>query len=265
MTESTSSSDLVLLTRPETGVAHLVLNRPAAMNALDLATARAFRKACEQLAGDREVRAVVLRGKGRGFGAGGDLASMREKPEVSVPELIGEMNVALGLLAHLDAPVIASLHGVVAGGSLSLSLACDLAIAAEGTRFTLAYANVGASPDVSGTWSLPRLVGLRKALELALLCEPFDAAEALRLGLVNRVVPAGALEEETAKLARRLADGPTVAFGQTRRLMRAAFETTLTAQLEGERQGFAACTRSEDFRAAVAAFLEKRKPVFQGR
>jgi len=264
MTTSSPSQPVQLLPTGD-GVVHLVMNRPEAMNALDLPTARSFRLACDTLASQRDLRAVVLRGAGRGFGAGGDLASMREDPQATVPELIGELNVAVRLLAELDAPVVASLHGVVAGGSLSLSLACDLAIAADGTRFNLAYANVGACCDVGGTWSLPRIVGLRKALELALLCEPFDAAEALRLGLVNRVVPAASLEEETARLASRLAAGATFAFGQTRRLMRAAFDTPFAEQLEAERQGFAACTGTDDFRGAVAAFLEKRKPVFSGR
>jgi 2-(1,2-epoxy-1,2-dihydrophenyl)acetyl-CoA isomerase len=262
---ASSSSQLVQLLPAGSGIVHLVINRPDAMNALDISTARSFREACEKLTAQRDLRAVVLRGTGRGFGAGGDVASMRGDAQSIILELIGEMNAASKLLAQLDAPVIASLHGVVAGGSLSLALSCDLAIAAEGTRFNLAYANVGATPDVGGTWSLPRLVGVRKAMELALLCEPFDAAEALRLGLVNRVVALDALEDATSNIATRLAAGPTIAYGLTKRLMRASFETPYAAQLEAERQSFAACTATEDFRGAVASFLEKRKPAFHGR
>lgn len=243
----------------------VTFNRPEAMNAIDVPTARKFRTVCESIAKDQSVRAVVLRGSGRCFGAGGDVASMREDPENVVDELIGEMNVALGLLGEIDAPVIASVHGVVAGGSLSLSLGCDLVIAAEGTKFNLAYAKLGTCCDLSGTWSLPRIVGLRKALELALLSDPFDTAEALRLGIVNRVVPANRLDLETDELALKLATGATRAFGQIRKLMRGSFETPLSAQLSAEREAFKACTRTDDFRNAVSAFLSKSKPQFEGR
>jgi 2-(1,2-epoxy-1,2-dihydrophenyl)acetyl-CoA isomerase len=258
-------SKSIVLARDGSGIAHVVFDRPEAMNAIDVTTARRFRQICEELASDRGLRVVVLRGNGRCFGSGGDVASMRDDPEPVIDELIGEMNVAMGLLGQLDAPVVASLHGVVAGGSLSLSLGCDLAIAAEGTRFNLAYSNLGTCCDLSGTWSLPRIVGLRKALELALLSEPFDAAEALRLGIVNLVVRADALEAETLALAQRLASGATRAYGQIRRLMRASFETPLADQLHAEREAFKACTRTEDFQGGVAAFLDKRKPLFTGR
>lgn len=236
-------TDPVLLSR-EGGIAFLTLNRPEAMNALDVPTAQVFLAACRTLSGDATVRAVVVRGSGRAFGVGGDLAAL--------------------LLAALDAPVIASLHGVAAGGSLSLSMACDLAIAAQGTRFNLAYANVAASCDVSGSWNLPRLVGLRNAMQIALLSETFDAAEALRLGLVNWVVPGADLERETLALAQRLAAGPTLAYGRLKRLMRQSFETALPAQLDAERENFKASTDTGDFKEALQAFFAKRPPVFKG-
>jgi len=261
--ELTSTAGVVLQPAGP-GIVHLVFTRPQAMNAIDVPTARQFRALCEQLAARSDLRVVVLRGEGRAFGAGGDVASMRTDAEAVVGELIAEMNAALEFLCGLDAPVIASLHGVVAGGSLSLSLACDLAIAADDTRFNLAYAGLGTCCDLSGTWSLPRIVGLRKALELALLSEPFNAAEAQRLGIVNRIVPAATLQEETDRLAQRLAAGATRAYGQIRRLMRASFEATLPVQLQAEREGFLACTRTQDFQGAVAAFLDKRKPQFAG-
>jgi len=179
-------------------------------------------------------------------------------------ELIGSLHEAVVLLANINAPVIASLHGAVAGGSLSLSLACDLAIAADTARFNLAYANIGASCDVSGSWNLPRLVGLRNAMQIALLSETFDAAEALRLGLVNRVVPADRLHEETMALARRLAAGPTQAYGRMKRLMRQSFETDLATQLDAERENFKASTQTDDFKAGISAFLAKRPALFKG-
>ncbi|RYX93504.1 MAG: enoyl-CoA hydratase [Comamonadaceae bacterium] len=254
----------VLLTR-DGGIAFLTLNRPDAMNALDVATAGAFLAACRTLSGDASVRAVVVRGSGKAFGVGGDLAALRHDSAAVAEALIGTLHEAVLLLAALDAPVIASLHGVAAGGSLSLSMACDLAIAAEGTRFNLAYANVAASCDVSGSWNLPRLVGLRNAMQIALLSETFDAAEALRLGLVNRVVPAADLERETLALAQRLAAGPTLAYGRLKRLMRQSFETGLPAQLDAERENFKASTGTADFSEALAAFFGKRPPVFEGR
>lgn len=257
-------TDLVLLAQPEPGLVTLTLNRPGAMNAMDLPLARAFAAACERLAQERCARVVVISGAGRAFGAGGDLQSLHADPQ-QVGALIDAMHRGIRILATLDAPVVASLHGVVAGGSLSLSSACDLAIAAEGTKFNLAYANIGASCDLGASWGLPRLVGLRRALEIALLSEAFDAQEALRLGLVNRVVPAEALVEETMKLARRLAAGPTTAYGHLRRLMRQSMETPLSQQLDAERDAFVACSRTGDFAGAVEAFLKKERPVFKGR
>jgi 2-(1,2-epoxy-1,2-dihydrophenyl)acetyl-CoA isomerase len=197
-----SSSTAPVLLHREGAVAWLTLNRPAALNALDIPTANAFLACCEELAADTGVRAVVLKGEGKTFGVGGDLAALRHDAAATAMALIEPLHRAVLLLTSMDAPVIASLHGSVAGGSMSLSMACDLAIAADTTRFNLAYVNVAANCDVSGSWHLPRLVGLRNAMAIALLGDSFDAAEALRLGLVNRVVPAVALQEETDALAR---------------------------------------------------------------
>ena len=162
------------------------------------------------------------------------------------------------------ASILALGDGVAAGGSLSLSMACNLAIVAEGTRFNLAYANVAASCDVSGSWNLPRLVGLRNAMQIALRPETFDAAQALRLGLVNWVVSAANLERETLALAQRLATGPTLAYGRLKRLMRQSFETALPAQLDAERENFKESTATGDFKEALQAFFAKRPPVFRG-
>jgi len=162
------------------------------------------------------------------------------------------------LLAEMRAPVIASLNGAVAGAGLSLALACDFAIAADSAQFTLAYVNIGASCDLSGSWSLPRLVGLRKALELALLGERFDAAEALRLGLVNRVVPEDQLDAQVLALAQRLADGPAQSIAQMKRLMRISFEHDLRGQLDAERAAFLRCASTHDFAEGLEAFLARR-------
>ena len=247
------------------GIARLRFNRPQQLNTLDIATAESFVAACREIAADPSVRVVVISGEGRGFGAGGDLASFRTGAEAAATVLIDRMHEAVRILVALDAPVLASLHGVVAGGSMSLAMACDLAIAAEGTKFNLAYINIGTSSDLSSSWHLPRAVGLRKALEIALLSETFDAAEALRLGLVNRVVAADKLAEETDLLAKRLADGPTLALGRMKRLMRASFANDLATQLDLESEAFRASTHTHDFNEALDAFFGKRKPRFEGR
>ncbi|MFM9881143.1 MAG: enoyl-CoA hydratase/isomerase family protein [Burkholderiaceae bacterium] len=257
----------VLLTQ-EAGIATLTFNRPAAMNALDVATAVAFAQACQTLTDTPDLRVVVLRGAGRAFGVGGDLSAFHEPAQDAqtvANALIAHMHEGVKLLAALNAPVLASLHGVVAGGSLSLSLACDLAIAAEGTRFNLAYANVAANCDVSGSWNLPRMVGLRNAMQIALLSDTFDAQEALRLGLVNRVVPADKLEEETAALTQRLAKGPTLAYGRMKKLLRQSFDNDLPTQLDAEREAFVASTQTSDFNEALTAFFAKRPAVFTGQ
>jgi 2-(1,2-epoxy-1,2-dihydrophenyl)acetyl-CoA isomerase len=250
----------------EGAIASLVFNRPGQLNALDLPSAQAFAEACASLTQDAAVRVVVLRGQGRCFGAGGDLQGfVRTDAAEHAGRLIEAMHQGLMHLAALNAPVIASLHGSVAGGSMSLALGCDLAIAADDTRFNLAYAKVAANCDVGGSWSLPRLVGLRRALQIALLSETIDASEALHLGLVNRVVPVAELAAATREWAERLAQGPTLAYGRMKRLLRSSFDHDLATQLALERQGFQASAATDDFAEAVAAFFARRPPHFTGR
>lgn len=254
-----------LLHGREGAVAHIRFNRPNVLNAIDSATAAAFLKACQAIAADSDVRAIVISGEGRAFMAGGDIAQFRDDPGSIPTTLIEPMHEALQILTTLRAPVIASVQGAVAGAGMSLVLACDLAIAAENTRFSLAYVNLGTSCDLGASWNLPRLVGLRRALEIALLSDPVDASEALRLGLVNRVVPTGALAEETRMLAGRLASGAPTAQGMLKRLMRESYGRDFHAQLEAEKSGFSHCAATEDFTEAVSAFLAKNMPVFTGR
>lgn len=259
-----SNPDSPLLQRRDGAVVHLRFNRPQALNAVDSATAAVFLEACKAIQADPSVRVVVISGEGRAFMAGGDIAQFRDDA-ASVPEtLIGPLHEAVHILTNLPAPVVASLQGAVAGAGMSLALACDLAIAADNTRFNLAYVNLGTSCDLGASWSLPRLVGLRRALEIALLSEPIDAAEALRLGLVNKVVPADALVAETSKLAQRLAASAPAGQAMLKRLMRESFSRDLPDQLVAEQRAFAHCAGTADFAEAVAAFLEKRPPRFTG-
>ncbi len=253
----------VLLWR-EAGVARLRMNRPQALNAINREMAAAFLRACETIAADPAVRVVHISGAGRAFMAGGDLAELQADPQPVAADLIAGLHGGIRLLAQIDAPVVTQVQGAVMGGGLGATLACDLVVAAQGTRFGLAYPLIGASCDCSTSWALPRLVGLRKALELALLAEVIDADEALRLGLINRVVPAERIDAEVEALVQRLAQGPTRALGSIKRLMRASLETDLPTQLDAEARGFAACAVTADFREGVGAFLDKRPARFSG-
>ena len=247
------------------GVTTLRFNRPGALNAIDVPMAQALLGAVRSIAADASVRAVLLCGAGKGFMAGGDLALLRADPVQGAADLLGPLNEAVQLLASLNAPVIAKVHGVAAGAGLSLMLQADLVIAAEGTRFNLAYINLGTSCDVGASWALPRWVGLRHALEIALLGETLTATEALRLGLVNRVVPAAELDSATAALLERLAHGPTLAYGAMKRLMRASVDRDLPTQLAAESAAFADCAATHDMRAGMEAFFAKQSAQFEGR
>ncbi|GAB3629735.1 hypothetical protein GCM10027419_45900 [Pandoraea terrae] len=178
--------------------------------------------------------------------------------------LIKPIHAGIALLAQLPMPVVASVHGAVAGAGLSITLAADLAIAADDTTFSTAYIKIGASPDASSSWHLPRIVGLRKAMEICLLGERIDAHEALRLSLVNRVVPTADLVAQTEALVQRLAAGPTVALARTKQLLRAAQTSDLASQLSAEHEAFRSCAALEDFREGVNAFFDRRKPQYRG-
>lgn len=248
-------------------VATITFNRPAQLNALDVAMAEAFEAAVGQLAEQPDLRVIVLRGAGRGFMAGGDLGQIQralaEGPDL-VDAIMQPLHRTLIRLSEMPQPVLASLHGPVAGAGMSVAMAADLAIAADDAKFTLAYARIGTSIDGSGSWHLPRLVGLRKAMEIALLADTLDATEAQRLGLVNFLVPTADLADRTTALATRLAAGPTQALGQIKRLLRTSLAHDLPTQLDAERTAFHACMATDDFAEGVKAFLQKRSPTFCG-
>jgi 2-(1,2-epoxy-1,2-dihydrophenyl)acetyl-CoA isomerase len=259
-------SQSVLLSVEE-GVATLSFNRPQVLNAMDADMMLQFRAAAELVQKDPAVRAVVLRGEGKAFLAGGDVALFHQHIK-ELPELIvrwgREMHFAVLALRRMPKPVLASVQGACAGAGFSILCSSDLAIAADGARFSMAYANIGASSDGGSSHFLPRLVGYKKAMELTLLPDVFDANTARDLGLVNWVVPADQLAQETARIARRLANGPTVAYGEAKRLLNQSFERNIEAQLEDELTGFARCSATHDLAEGVAAFVEKRKPEFRG-
>ena len=261
----TSSQPAPLELRHSAGIATLRFNRPQALNAIDVPMARALLAAARELAADRSVRAVVLCGAGKGFMAGGDLATLQRDPHGSAVELLAPLNEAIKLFDAMDAPVIAQVHGVAAGAGMSLMLQADFVVAAQGTRFNLAYTNIGASCDGGASWALPRLVGLRRALAIAMMSDTIEAEEALHMGLINEVVAPDALDSAVAALSTRLAQGPTRALGHMRRLMRRAWDRTLAQQLDAEAEAFREGVNTDDFRTGVEAFFAKQKPVFSGR
>lgn len=256
-----------ILYRSQDGVAEIRFNRPERLNVLDVESARGFHDAVDRALGDPAVRVIVVAAEGNAFVAGGDLAHFRTSTDkrAAAFDLIDPIHSALKRLAQSPAITLASLKGAVAGGGMSIALSLDLAIAADNCRFNLAYAAIGASPDCGGSWALPRLVGLRRAMEIALLCETVRSEEALRLGLVNRVVPADDLAGETEALARRLAQGAPIAMGRIKSLLRSSWDRPFEAQLDAEGESFGVCALTEDFSGAVDAFFEKRKPQFHGR
>jgi 2-(1,2-epoxy-1,2-dihydrophenyl)acetyl-CoA isomerase len=251
-------------------VATIRLNRPAAMNSLDLATKVLLRETVRAAAEDPAVRCVVLTGTGRAFCTGQDLKEHIEILESQSSEVLFDTveehyNPIVSAIASMEKPVVAAVNGVAAGAGASLAFACDLRIVADIAGFNLAFANVALSCDTGSSWTLQRLVGRAKALELLYLPRTIKAEEAYDLGLATRVVAADSLDAEVADLASRLAAGPTVALAAMRRSVAYAAEHTFTESLELERQMMQRTGATEDHRAAVAAFVAKEKPVFQGR
>ena len=260
----------VVLTATRDAVSTITLNRPSALNALNRELTLALRDAVFAAEQDPQVRCVVIRG-GEHFMAGGDLKWFNERLatlsgaeiRVQFEGFIHEVHALVLSLRRMPKPVVASVNGAAAGFGMSLMMACDLALAADSAYFTLAYTLIGATPDGGSTYALPRIVGQKKAMEIALLGERFDAATAERLGLVNRVVPAAALEAETQKLAARLAAGPTAVYGRTKALINRSLENSLETQLQREAESFAQSAAEPDFAEGLRAFIEKRKPQWQ--
>ncbi len=245
-------------------VAYIEVQRASRHNAIDVETAKAYLECCREVDNNDSVRAVVLCGQGASFGVGGDLTEFKFDAPRSARKIIGPLHEAVSILVSLDAPVIAKVRGNVAGGSMSLVLACDLAMASANTKFNFAYTNLGTSADLGGSWHLPHIVGLRSAMQIALLNEAIDAERARELGIVNKVVPDDELDAEVERLAQRLASGPTKAMGRMKRQLRQALSNGLHSQLNAEAISFVESARTKDFQEAVDAILGKRTPRFVG-
>jgi len=248
------------------GVAVVTLNRPDKLNAVTPQMHRELLDAFKRIARDDAVRAAVLTGEGQAFCAGQDLETVTQNPDLDYGELLRNgYNPIIEALTSLEKPVVAAVNGVAAGAGVSLALACDLKLASDKASFVQAFVHIGLVPDSGSTWFLPRLVGLTKAMELALLGDKVSAEEAARIGLINRVVPHDALMPEAIALAERLAQMPTRAIALTKRAFYKGLTVPLSEQLAYEAHLQAIAGKTEDHREGVRAFFEKRKPVFRGR
>ncbi|HEX2094778.1 MAG TPA: enoyl-CoA hydratase-related protein [Longimicrobiaceae bacterium] len=260
-------SDLVRL-EVQNQVALVTLDRPEAFNALDLATARDLSEVLLDLSSDSEIRALVVTGAGRAFCAGGDLRRALAHPHgppAAFRELATFVHVCVAEIRRTPKPVIAALNGVAAGGGFSLALACDFRIMAASARLVQGYTSQGLAIDAGGSFTLPRLVGLARALEIAAFDEPIPADRALAWGLVTRVVPDGAVVEEARAMAATLAQRSIHAFASVKRLLTDSFDTSLEGQLEREREALLSCAGHPDGLEGIRAFLEKRRPVYERR
>lgn len=250
------------------GVARITLNRPAAYNALNLTLAREFFLASLEADEDRAVRCIVVTGAGRAFCAGGDVKDFADNPDrigILIKELTTYLHGAVSRLARTQKPVVMGVNGVAAGGGMSLALSGDLVVAAESARFSMAYSRIAAPPDGSSSYFLPRMIGLRRALELHYTNRTLSAREAMDWGLVNRVHPDAEFPGALDALVRELAAGPTLAFGRAKLLFHQSTQETLETQMELEAQAIAACGHTEDFRNGVQAFARKESVTFKGR
>ena len=251
------------------GVATLALNRPEVLNAFNGQLHEDLHAALDNAAEDEEIRCVVLRGEGRGFSAGADLRGENLQQDGDEAPDLGEYlrktySKTITKITSMEKPVIAALHGPVYGAGVGLALACDLRVAAESVEFSVAFIKIGLMPDAGVSFFLPRVVGLGRAMEMSLLGSAVEAEEALRTGLVNKVVSDDALLDEAGTFAEHLATMPTRTLGQIKQVLHASFESDLETALEKEAEGQTFCGYTEDHKEGVAAFFEKRTANFRG-
>lgn len=245
-------------------VATITLNRPESLNALNAAMLDELRAAVESLPG-AGARALLLTGEGRGFSSGADLAGSGGLPEDVGAALEAHFNPLVEALFACPLPIVAAVNGAAAGAGCSLALAADIVVAGRSAYFLQAFINIGLIPDAGATWLLPRLAGRARAMEMMMLGERVPADKAAEWGLISRVVEDDELAVEGAALAARLAAGPTVAYGLLRGLARTAEQSSLSDALAAERIAQREAGHTQDFKAAVLAFLQKQKPSFEGR
>ena len=248
------------------GVASLMLNRPENGNAIDVPMAAALRSALSACLNDSRLRAIVISGAGRMFCSGGSLKTIQGAGEQSpayVRDILFHLHDAIGIIARIPVPVIAQVHGSAAGAGFALAMSCDFVVAAKSARFLMAYTAVGLTPDGSSSYFLPRLIGLRRSLELTLRNRALSAEEAADWGIVNEIVDDEMLAKSVAGLAVELAAGPTAAFGAAKRLLRASYNNDLDAQMTLECETLCDALTKPEAAIGLAAFAAKQRPKFR--
>lgn len=261
-------NDKGLIVETRDHVTTITLNRPERYNVIDLQLAQKLMDVVLTCSEDPGVRALVITGAGSVFSGGGNVKEFGARHETIsryLKELTATLHIAISRICRMPKPVLAAVNGVAAGGGMSLALACDLVLAAESARFTTAYAGIGATPDGSSTYFLPRLVGLKRAFELFYINRTLTAREAEAWGLVSKVIPDADFRAAVDELATQLAKGPTLAFGKTKRLLHLGSLESLETQMEHESEFIAVSGTTEDFQEGVQAFLKKRKASFRGK
>ena len=255
-----------ILTEINGSVARITLNRPEKYNSMDWDTAKALQDALDTAEQDDAVRCIVITGAGKGFCAGQDLGQASNPDDIDFAKLVEEQyNAIIRRLRKIEKPIVAAVNGVAAGAGANIALACDIVVATESASFVQAFSKISLIPDSGGTFFLPRLVGLGRALALTMLAEKVSANEAAQMGMIWRAYPDESFAEEVEKLAANLSSLPTKALGLTKKAMNSAFENSLEQQLAVEKELQVEAGATQDFREGVAAFLEKRKPVFNGK
>jgi 2-(1,2-epoxy-1,2-dihydrophenyl)acetyl-CoA isomerase len=253
----------------EGGLATIRMNRPEVHNAIDATMAEELYEVAQRCANDPAIRAVLVLGNGKSFTVGGDLAFLANTKQGDLPSLLRAMtspyHEALRTFSRLSVPIVTGVQGAAAGGGLGLMYCADIVLAAENAKFATGFGALGLSMDGANSWFLPRLVGMRRAAELYFEERVLDANEALEWGLVTRVVPLAELQEQALACASRLANGPTRAYGEVRRLFRESLSATLAEQLGAETEALCRTAGTADATEAIASFVGKRKAVFGGR
>jgi 2-(1,2-epoxy-1,2-dihydrophenyl)acetyl-CoA isomerase len=261
-------TNLVLLDKSN-GIATITLNQPETLNALTYDMLLRLHQVVDEISADKEVRTVILTGAGRGFCSGANLlggsAEALSAGGMGVRSVVLKMNAVLTGIAKMEKPWLAAVNGPAVGGGCSLALVCDLALMAESAFMSVGYVNVGLVPDMGMTYMLTRLVGFRKASEIALFGERVYGPEAVELGLANRAVPDKILMERTTEWAERLANGPTLAIGAIKLGLRRALHGTLRDTLYWEAMMLPLILQTEDASEGLMAFFQKREPEFKGK
>ena len=254
------------------GIATMTMNRPEARNALSMEMRSEMDRLFHEAEFDDAIRCIVLEGAGDHFMAGGDVKNMHEylgshgpaETQAYFLHRIHALHTIMFSMRRMPKPIVAKVRGAAAGAGVSVAAACDLVMAEESAFFTLAYCNIGTTPDGSSSFHLPRAIGIKRTLEMTLLGDRYSAQQMADMGLVNFVVPNADLDAECGKLAARLANGPTHVYGMGKKLMYRSLENEFESQLQMEAECFADCAKRNDYREGVAAFVEKRKPNFTG-